>query len=172
MKALDDLIAPANQWLNTLEKRERHIVIAGAISLLIMLFYLVVWEPITSNHEQQKLQNDSQRQLYSWMKNASSKIQSLQSSGNSSIARSRNQSISSLADRSATASGIKQFIEKIEQSKKGVKIRLKLANFDRIVIWLTDLENKYGIIASKVKIEKTETKGAVDAQITLERNGA
>jgi len=170
MKALDDLFAPATQWLNTLEKRERQIVIGGAISLLIMLFYLIVWEPITSRHNQQKLHHDSQRQLYSWMKNASSEIQSLKSSGNSSIARSRNQSIASLADRSATTSGVKSFIEKIDQSKKGVKVRLKNANFDRIIIWLTDLENKYGIIASKVKIEKTETRGSVDAQITLERN--
>jgi len=172
MKALNDLFAPANLWLNTLEKRERQIVIGGAISLVIMLFYLIIWEPITANHEQQQLQHNSQRQLYSWMKNARAEIQSLKSSGNSSIARSRNQSISSLADRSATSSGIKPFIEKIDQSKKGVKIRLKNANFDRIVIWLSDLENKYAITASKVKIEKTESKGSVDAQITLERRGS
>ncbi len=169
MKALYDLFAPANQWLNSLEKRERQIVIGGAISLAIMLFYLIVWEPITSQHEQQQLQNTSQRQLYSWMKSASTEIRNLKSAGSSSIARSRNQSISSLADRSATTSGIKQFIEKIDQSKKGVKVRLKAANFDRIIIWLTDLETKYGISATKVKIEKAETKGSVDAQITLER---
>jgi general secretion pathway protein M len=170
MKALDDLLAPAQQWLNTLEQRERVIVIGGAICLVIMLFYLAIWEPITSRHGKQQLQYESQRQLYNWMKNASAEIRSLNSAGNSTTARSRNQSISSLADRSATTSGIKPFIEKIEQSKKGVNVRLKSANFDRIVIWLTDLENKYGIIASKVKLEKTETKGAVNARITLERS--
>jgi len=171
MKAIDDLLAPINLWLSTLEKRERHIVIGGAISSIIILFYLIVWEPITSHYEQQQLQYDSQRQLYNWMKNASAEIQTLKASGNSSIARTRNQSISSLADRSATTSGIKPFIEKIDQSKKGVKIRLKNANFNRIVTWLSDLENKYGIVANKVKIEKTQNKGAVDAQITLQRNG-
>jgi len=170
MKALDNLLAPANQWLNTLEKRERQIVIIGAISLLIMMFYLIIWEPITAKHEEQQLQNISQRQLYSWMNNASTEIRSLKSTGNSSIARFRNQSISSLADRSAVSSGIKPFIEKIDQTKKGVNIRLKAANFDSIVIWLTDMQNKYGITASKVKIEKTATKGSVDAQITLERS--
>ncbi len=170
MKALNDLLAPATLWLNSLEKRERQIVIAGAISLIIMLFYLIIWDPIMSRHEQQQLHNTSQRQLYSWMKNANAEIRSLKSSGGSNVARYRNQSISSLADRSATTSGVKQFIEKIDQSKKGVKVRFKNANFDRIVIWLTDLQNKYGISATKVKIERTDTKGSVDAQITLERN--
>jgi len=170
MKYITELLSPLNQWLDTLEQRERYIVIAGSISLLIILFYLIIWEPVTSKHEQQQLQYDSQRQLYSWMKNASSEISSINSAGGNSISRFRNQSISSLADRSAITSGVKPFIEKIDQSKKGVKIRLKSANFDQIVIWLTDLQNKYGIIASKVKVEKTKLKGAVDAQITLERS--
>ncbi|RDH82427.1 MAG: hypothetical protein DIZ80_09035 [endosymbiont of Galathealinum brachiosum] len=170
MKAIDNLMTPLNQWLDTLEKRERYIVIAGAISLAVMLFYLVIWEPITSQHEQQQINYNSQRQLYSWMKNANVEIRRFKSSGGSNKARFRNQSIASLADRSATTSGIKPFIEKIDQSKKGVKVRIKSADFDRIVTWLTDLENKYGIIARKVKVEKTKVKGAVDAQITLERS--
>ena len=169
MNILDKLLAPANQWLDTLEQRERHIVIAGAVCLAIMLFYLIIWEPVTSRHEQQQLQNNSQRQLYSWMKNASEEIHSLNSTGNSNIARFRNQSIASLTDRSATTSGVKPFIEKIDQDKNGVSVRLKSANFDSIIIWLADLENKYGIIARKVKIEQSKTDGAVDAQITLER---
>jgi len=170
MNALDNLLAPAKQWLNSLEQRERQIVIGGAISLAIMLFYLIIWEPITYRYQQQQLQHDSQRQLYSWMKNASTEIQTLSTASGSSIAKTRNQSIASLTERSAITSGVKQFIEKIDQSKKGVKVNLKSANFDRIIIWLTDLENKYGIFASKVKIEKAKVEGAVDAQITLERS--
>lgn len=170
MKSLDNLLTPLTQWLDTLEQRERYIVISGGISLLIILFYLIIWEPITSKHEQQQLQYDSQRQLHSWMKNARAEIQQLSSANGNDISRFQNQSISSLADRSATTSGVKPFIEKIDQSKKGVKVRLKSANFDRIVIWLADLENKYGIIATKVKVEKTKLEGAVDAQITLERS--
>ncbi len=170
MKQLDDLLAPAIQWLNALEQRERYIVIAGGISLAIMLFYLLIWEPITSSYTHHQQQYNSQRQLYGWMKSKAAEIQSLNAAGSSSISRSRNQSIASLADRSATTTGIKPYIEKIDQNKKGVKIRLKSANFDRIVVWLTDLENKYGIVASKVKVETSVVKGAVDVQVTLERS--
>ncbi|VAW69483.1 hypothetical protein MNBD_GAMMA10-1795, partial [hydrothermal vent metagenome] len=39
------VLTPANQWLETLEQRERYIVISGGIALLIMVFYLAIWEP-------------------------------------------------------------------------------------------------------------------------------
>ena len=169
MKIIDQLLAPANQWLATLELRERRIVIAGVISLCIMLLYLVVWEPITARHEQQQQEYESQRQLYHWIKQATAEIEQLKSAGSSNIAKYRNQSIASLTDRSATTTGIKPYVEKLEQSNDGVKVSIKSADFDRIVLWLSDLENKYGIIASNVKIEKAKTNGAVDAHITLLR---
>jgi len=170
MSYLEDQLAPVYQWLDTLEVRERYIVTGGAIALLVILFYLIIWEPVISNYEQQIQRNDSQRQLYSWMKSSSNEIQSLKSAGGHTAARFRNQSISSLADRSAISSGVKPYIDKIDQNKKGVKVNLKAADFDRIIMWLSDLENKYAISASKLKIEKSKTEGAVDAQITLERS--
>jgi len=165
------VLTPANQWLETLEQRERYIVISGGIALLIMVFYLAIWEPVTAGFEQQQMQYESQRQLHSWMKGATAQIQALKSTSSNSISRTRNQSISSLADTSATTSGVKPFIEKIEQSKSGVKVTLKAANFDRIIIWLDDMQSKYGIFAVKVKVEKSKKTGAVDANITLERPG-
>jgi len=170
MSTLDNLLSPLQQWLNTLEQRERRIVISGGIALLFILFYLIIWEPITANYEQQQQTNQSQRQFYSWIKSSASEISALNSSGGGTAAKFRNQSISSLAERSAVATGVKSFIDKIDQSKTGVKVNLNSADFDRIVAWLTDLETKYGITATKVKIEKSKVTGAVDANITLERS--
>lgn len=169
MNALANLFQPVSQWFNALQKRERNIVIGGSISFFVMMFYLIIWEPITSNYEQQQLSNQSQRQLYSWMKQAANEIQAINASGGSFASRFRNQSISSLADRSASTTGIKPYINKIDQSKDGVKVNLKQASFDMLVNWLTDLENKYGITTTRIKIEKSITPGAVNADITLER---
>lgn len=169
MNPLDQLISPAQQWLDTLESREKRIVIGGGIALVVILFYLLIWDPIISGHEEQQLKNNSQRQLYSWMEDAGAEIISLQSAGSSSATRFKNQSISSLADRSARTTGLKAFISKIEQNKNDVKVILKDADFDLIINWLTDLENRYGIISSQIKIERSKEDGAVNANITLER---
>ena len=166
---IDKITSPLIQWLDTLESRERKIVIIGLISLLFIIFYLAIWDPIISKYEQQSLKHKSQTQLYSWMKNASAEIQSYRSSGSTSANRYRNQSISSLADRSARTTGVKRFISKIDQNKSGVKVTLQAANFDAIVYWLADLKQKYAINTSSVKIERTKIAGTVNATITLER---
>ena len=170
MSFIDEQLAPVNQWLDTLEQRERYFVIGGAIALVATLFFLIVWDPIISNYEKQQRHYESQRQLYIWMKASSSEIQALKAAGGSIAARSRNQSISSLADRSAITTGIKPYIETIDQNKKGVKVNINAADFDKIILWLSDLENKYGITTTKLKVDKSKTAGAVDAQITLERS--
>ena len=154
MRAPGNLLEPLTQWLDTLQKRERITLYSGAVVFVIMLFYLAIWDPIISAHENEQLKHESQRQLYSWMKDAADEIQSINASGGSFANRFRNQSISSLADRSATTSGIKQFIDKIDQSKDGAKVSLKSADFDRIVIWLSELENKLSLPASKSKNPK------------------
>lgn len=169
MSALQRLLQPAQQWLDGLQSRERFSVMAGGIALVFILLYLLVWAPITEHHEQQQQRLHSQQQLYSWMKNATQQVNQLTGSTAGSAARYRNQSISTLADRSARTTGVKAFISKIEQSQNDVKVTLSEADFDRIIHWLADLQHKYAISSTSVKIEKTKTAGAVDAHITLER---
>lgn len=169
MKTLQDLLQPAQQWLTSLQPRERFTVIVGGIALLFILLYLLVWAPITEYHEEQQLRLQSQQQLYSWMKNAAQEVSQLSGSSAGSAARNQNQSISALADRSARTTGIKAFITKIEQSQNDVKVTLSEADFDRIIHWLADLQDKYAISSTSIKIERTKTAGAVNAHITLER---
>ena len=155
--------------LDGLEKRERFIVIVGFIFLIFSLFFLIIWEPVFSELEKQQQHYQSQRQLLAWMKGTSREIQSLQSPGTQSLSRFKNQSISSLVERSSQSLGIKQYIKKLDSNKKGVKVQLEQANFDRIILWLHDLERKYRIQSSSIKIEPQKEPGAVNAQIMLER---
>ncbi len=163
---------PLERWLGTLNARERNLVFAGAIFLFISLFYLAVWDPVFSTLETAKLQNQSQRELLSWMKSASAEARALQSAGAALNNRSKNESLSTLAERSALSSGTKAFIRKLESDKDGVKVQLDQADFDRIIFWLHDMQSKYGIYASSILVEPHKEKGAVNVRITLERTAS
>ncbi len=162
-------IEPLQHRLDALEKRERNIVIAGFIFLVFSLFFLIIWDPIFSELDNQQQSHQSQQQLLGWMKEKSQEIRSLQSSGAQSSSRFKNQSISSLVERSSQSMGIKQYIKKLASNKKGVKVQLEQADFDRIILWLHDLESKYGIQSNSIKIEPQKAPGTVNAQIMLER---
>lgn len=167
---LENTIAPLRDWLNKLESRERQIVIGGAIFLIITMFYLIIWDPIFSARDQQVQLLQTQQQTLDWMIETGNEIQALQSGGASSVNRFKNQSISSLAERSAQSMGVKQQITKLETAKNGVKVELEGADFDRLILWLSDMEQKYAIQASNIQIEKQDKPGAVEARVTLERN--
>jgi len=166
------LLAPAKKRLDAMEKRERNMVIAAGFVVVITLLYAVVWEPIFSDLENQQQRYQSQHQLLIWMKEKSSEIKALQSAGAQSTARFNNQSTSSLVERSAQSMGMKPFIKKQTSDKKCVKIDLEQASFNRIILWLNDMQSKYGIQTTNIKIEQQEKPGTVDVRVTLERDNS
>lgn len=161
--------APVTQRLDAMEKRERLMVITASIVVVFTLFYALAWEPVFAEREAQQQRYQSQGQMLIWMKDSGQQIKTLTSSGASSSARFKNQSTSSLIDRSAQSMGVKSFIKKQSSDKKGVKIELEQASFDRVIAWLHDMQKIYGITTSSIKIEKQDKPGSVDVRVTLER---
>lgn len=170
MKILSSQLEPLQQWLEKLEKRERLLVVYGGIFLIFIVLYAAIWEPIIGGLELEKSRNQSQQQLLSWMQESAQQVKVYQStSGGNAVNQFKNQSVSSLTERSARSMSVKSYISKLESTKKGVKVELKAASFDQIIYWLNDLQKKYGIQASSIKIEPQDANGMVDARITLER---
>lgn len=167
---IENHLAPARDWLNKLEVRERYTVISGAVFVAISIFFLLIWDPIYSARDEQTQLLETQQQTLEWMTATGAEIQALQSGGRTSVSRLNNMSISSLAERSAQSMGVKQQITKLETVKNGAKVELEAANFDRLILWLNDMEQKYGIQASNIQIEKQDKPGTVEARVTLERN--
>ena len=166
---IDPYWSQFRDWLNKLETRERYSVIAGGIFLIFTLFYLAIWDPIFSARDEQQQLLHSQQQTLEWMIETAAEIRTLQAGTGSTASRFKNQSISSLAERSAQSMGIKDQITKLETAKNGVKVELESADFDRVILWLSDMEQKYAIQASNVQMEKLDKPGTVEARVTLER---
>ena len=169
MKDLNSLMEPLQQQFDNLQAREKKIVIAGLIAFCFSLFYLLIWDPIFSHLDEQQLEFQSQTELLSWMQDTNQEIKAIRATGAISSSQFANQSISSLADRSAISMGVKPFIQKMETDKDAIKLQLDQASFDRIIFWLDDMQTKYNILASDIHIEKQQADGTVKARITLER---
>jgi general secretion pathway protein M len=163
-------IESLQRWLETLQPRERHIVISGSIMLTVILFYLLLWDPVFTKLNDTRQTVDSQRQLLIWMKQSSQEIQNLQSSGNRLAPQLANQSVSSLVTMSAQSSGVQDFVTKLDSTNDGVEVQLTNADFDRVMTWLNDLQTRYSIQPRKVIIEPQVDPGTINARITLEKS--
>lgn len=162
-------LQPLQEWFDKLEKREKYIVTTGAILLTFAIFFAAIWQPVFSSLETERQRYQSQRQLLTWMQETALEINRLKSTGANSADRFKNQSLSSLVALSATSSGVRSFIKKQESDRDNVKVQLEQADFDRLVAWINDMQKKYAIQASKIRVEAEDKPGAVRAQVTLER---
>lgn len=157
------------RWLDSLQPRERQLVIGGSITTAVILFYLLVWDATFSRLDEVRQNVESKRQLLTWMQTSAQEIRSLQSSGAALAPQLANQSISSLVTMSAQSNGVQDFVSKLDSTKDGVDIQLTNADFDRMMTWLNDLQTRYGIQPSKIIVEPQVDPGTVNARISLEK---
>ena len=156
-------------WYESLQERDRRLVwlMSGIITLL--LIYLIIWEPLQNNLQQQREKADSQRQLLSWMKEAAAEVRTLQAAGVKSRQNQNPQPITTLAERSAQGAGIRPNIKKLEsEGDNGAKVQIEGADFRRLAQWLGNLEQNYGIKIKNLTINRTKESGLVDARLSLE----
>jgi general secretion pathway protein M len=162
-------IESLQRWLDSLQSRERQLVISGSITLAVILFYLVIWEPVFTKLDDARQNIESQRQLLIWMQTSAQEIRNLQASGASLAPQLANQSVSSLVTLSAQSNGVQDFITKLDSTKDGVEVQLTSADFDRTMTWLNDLQTRYMIQPRKIIIEPQVDPGTINARITLEK---
>ncbi len=153
-----------------LEEREQLLLIGTMIVVIITVFYLAIWEPVFNALAQQQAQYQSQRETLAWMQNASTEISQLKQSGKRAVT-STNKPISLVIDQSASSSGLKSSIGKLESSgKDDVRVKLDSASFDQMLVWLNILEKSHGINVTSATIERTEKQGFINARLSFKRS--
>ena len=159
-----------SQWYNGLPQREKILVVATSAVLVITMLYLMIWEPIYQGLDQQQQKYKIQKGTVSWMQNAASEVKTLKRSGATSVTNS-DQPVSLVIEQSASKSGLKKNISKLESSgKDGAQVKLDSASFDQMLIWLNTLETRHGVIATSAKIERSDKIGIVNARLSFSKS--
>jgi general secretion pathway protein M len=163
-------LEPLNLWFHSLPQRDKILVVATSVIMIITLFYLIIWEPVYKGLEQQKQQYQSQQSIVSWMQEASAEVKTLKRSGAKTITSS-NQPVSLIIEQSAKISGLKGSLGKLESSgKEGARVKLDTASFDQMLIWLNSLEKQHGVTVTSASIERAENTGTVNARLSFSRS--
>jgi len=164
-----DQIQQIKQWFNALPSKEQWMVSGTGSLIIVTLFYLMVWEPIHVglNTEQQKKQ--SQNDILVWMQGAAIEVNTLRSSGGTTI-RDKNKPATLVIEQTINNAGLKSSVKKIESSgKNGARVTLNEASFNQIIVWLNTLSKYNGIQVVSANIERGNKPGNTNARLTLER---
>ncbi|WP_353571912.1 type II secretion system protein M [Candidatus Albibeggiatoa sp. nov. BB20] len=151
-----------------LEPRERVVLIAGGISLSLLLGYFFVLDPLLLKRQQLINITQSQQKTLSWMQTASQEIQQLRTQPNSSSRPVLTQSLFSLIDESLQKTNLQKLNKRIEPRKETeVRVNFDRVAFTDLVKWLADLENQYGVKVLLTNVEPLKQPDHVKIRMTL-----
>src|SRR5690606_31951363 len=141
------------------------------IAVLITILYLAVIEPLATYRAQLESGVESQRELVSWMRAATDV---LRERGPVNVpAVSSDGSLLALADSSARSAGMSAALRRIQQDgSDAVRMRFEGANFDRLIVWLDELESRHGVSVREMTVDRAEGAGLVNVSLTLERTNS
>jgi general secretion pathway protein M len=154
-------------WFFGLEPRERMLFSAGAVLLLLLLLYVMIWEPLAGEYNQLQDSVAAQQQDLAWMQQAAAQINAFKRSAAGGAQGLGGRSLLAMVDQSARAGGLGNAIKRIEpDGSKGVKVWLEGVAFDPMIIWLGKLSKSYRIEPSLITLEPVGN-GRVNARLTL-----
>lgn len=156
------------EWFDSLQARERYYVIGGAAALIVLLFYLMIWEPLSTSVHNKRETAAQLRTDLEWMQVAGRQLAQLQRERPSS--GSRNRSLLAVVDQEVQAAGLKSSLQRMEpEGPNSVKIWVNSGSFDALISMLGKLELEQGISVKLLSVNPAAATGLIDARITLSR---
>jgi general secretion pathway protein M len=156
------------EWFESLDARERRIVIGGAITLLIMSIYFLGWEPFINGLHDLRESTQSKQLDLAWMQNAAKEVKQLQASQSAPVHFASDQSLLGVIDRSAKSKQLGDSMKRVQpDGTSKARVWLENAKFDVVIGWLEELERRYGVGIETITFEKQAEEGLVDARISF-----
>lgn len=154
-------------WFDSLETRERMMVMAGSALLVLFLLYALVWLPVHSGYDALRNTVEEQRKTAVWMQESAQTLATLKrSSGGPGLG---GKSLLSVADSTARAHGLGPALKRVEpEGSDSVRVWLDGASFDVLVKWLGALSTLHGVGAESATVERSAATGRVNARLTLQ----
>lgn len=161
-----------NAWWLSKSPREQLALIIAAAALLVLLIYLLAWQPFSQALEQSQLRVKSKQATLVWMEDQMPEILRLKGAQRKSGRKTTNEALLTLVDRTAKQSQLRQQIQRIKpQGDKRVQLWVEQAAFDTLVKWLAELTDSYGIQIDSLNIDRQDLPGLVNARLVLQRGG-
>ena len=156
---------------NSLQPRERWVVLGGAILVLVVAVYVFALAPLYSAVDAQAKRVAQKEGDLAWMRSVSGEVAVL-SAAQPSRPGPSNESLVVLIDRAARECGLSNSLTgQTPNGERGIRVRLEAAEFDKLMVCLGTLQQVHAIDVESATIDRTAKPGLVNANLVLTRVG-
>jgi len=164
MNELNELKIKLQAWLDSLEPRERKLVIGGGVFLAIFMVYQIAWAPFANGVADMQLKLNKTQQDLIWMQQAADEVRTLR--GSSGRKPAYGGSLLGLIEKTARQKGLGSSIRKVQpEGQNGVRVWMDKVSFDAVMGWLDELQAKQGVTISHFTAERTASEGRVNVRM-------
>lgn len=161
------------QWWLRLAPSERRTLLIGGVSLAVILFHFMFWQPLREDTAQLARDVEDRQALLDWSDDAVQRIRALGGVEPRIDGEDPEQALFALADSHAREAGLADVLQRVEPSGEGgARIVFEQIGFDELMHWIGALQTRYGIRVGLLSLQQSDLGGRVDAQLVLEPGGA
>ncbi len=153
-------------YWKSLQFREKLVLIAASITILLLLIYLQLIEPFYLQKRSLVQRVDEGYDTLQWISNARDEVLQIRSKGGTATAVNRG-SLLSIVDQSSRKNNLADAVDRIQPDGARVQIWFKKVAFDQLMIWIGELKSKYQISVDTLAIDKADEVGLVDARLVV-----
>ena len=156
-------------WYYGLKPRERMIIVAGAILVLLIAIYILALAPFYKNVSTLEASAEEKAADLAWMRSVAGEVQAL-SASQPMVAAPTEESLVVLVDRTAREAGLSSALTgQTPNGETGIRVRLEAAAFDMAMMWLANLELSHAVAIESATFDRTSTPGLVNVSLVLNR---
>lgn len=152
-------------WWNSLQLRERRLLMAGAGLMAALAYWVLLWQPLVAAREQSRAAVVSLQQATAL---ARTQVTAILASRTLAAPRPV-RSLFALIDSSARDAGLMSAQTRIEPlGEDRVRVSMDGVNFDQLAAWLENLDRSEGVDISEWSVDRALVPGVVNASMTLQ----
>ena len=146
-------------WWNGLVLREKQMVSACGVVLVIGILYWGVWTPIANAEDEAQRNLEGQQSTLNYVKQTANRIAGLKQSGSSNAFRG---SLSAAVNQTAGAFGLE--ITRMQPQGNKIQVWMDEVPFDTMLNYLNELVQNKGLSLESLDLAESDTPGYVNVR--------
>lgn len=150
-------------YLNTLNERERWMVISSVVCVIAYIYYLFLYSPLSNRVAEQSIQLIEKRDTLAWMR----KIREQSHTTNKKESLNNGQLLTLLATQLKSNQTLK-FPYQLQQTGSGdIQLTFDTVPFQMLMTWLIKINQQYSITMKQFDVDRTESPGVTKLMIIM-----
>lgn len=156
-------------WFESLDDREQKFILAAAVALILAIFYLAVWAPLSNGQKRMTAAVELWQSSLEMMQPLKGRTNS--NSATQISPQNLNQPLVVVVDSTLRNRQLNSALKRSQPTGANIRVEFENVAFDDLMVWLGDLSSQYAlqVQSGSFSVTGAENQGRVNAQLTLGR---